>query len=94
MSGLNASEKGGTPFKMPPPRTGWPTTACTPDNIQKVKECLAKDHRATVRMIAEEVGIGCEMAHLIVTQDLGKCKLCYRLVPSDVGWVNTQWVGK
>ncbi|GBM96399.1 hypothetical protein AVEN_142710-1 [Araneus ventricosus] len=32
-------------------------------------------------MIAEEVGIGRETAHLIVTQDLGKRKLCYRLVP-------------
>ncbi|GBM02741.1 hypothetical protein AVEN_40812-1 [Araneus ventricosus] len=32
-------------------------------------------------MIAEEVGIGRETAHLKVTQDLGKRKLCYGLVP-------------
>ncbi|GBM19913.1 Putative uncharacterized protein FLJ37770 [Araneus ventricosus] len=49
------------------PRTGRPTTAHTPDNIQKVKECLDKDRRVTVRMIAEEVGIGRETAHLIMT---------------------------
>ncbi|GBN25990.1 Mariner Mos1 transposase [Araneus ventricosus] len=76
MSGLNASDKGGTPLKTP--RTDWPTTARTPDNIQKVKECLAKNRRVAVRTIAEEVRIGRD---LIVTQDLGKRKLCYRLVP-------------
>ncbi|GBN60204.1 hypothetical protein AVEN_219256-1 [Araneus ventricosus] len=35
-------------------------------------------------MIAEEVRICREMAHLIVTQDLGKQKLCYRLVPQTL----------
>ncbi|GBM75158.1 Putative uncharacterized protein FLJ37770 [Araneus ventricosus] len=63
------------------PRAGRPTTARTPDNMQKVKERLVKDRReVTVRMISEEVIIGRETAHLKVTQDLGKRKLCYRLM--------------
>ncbi|GBL78224.1 hypothetical protein AVEN_42783-1 [Araneus ventricosus] len=32
-------------------------------------------------MIAEEVGIGSEAAHLLVTQDLGEGKFRYQLVP-------------
>ncbi|GBM88680.1 hypothetical protein AVEN_68640-1 [Araneus ventricosus] len=35
-------------------------------------------------MMEEEVGIGCETAHLIVTQDLGMRKLSYRLVPHSL----------
>ena len=63
------------------PRTGRPTTARTQENVEKVKELLARDRRLTVRMIAEELGVGRESAHLIVTEDLGKRKLCSRLVP-------------
>ncbi|GBL86312.1 Putative uncharacterized protein FLJ37770 [Araneus ventricosus] len=36
-------------------RTGRPTTARIPDNIQNVKKCLVKNRRVTVRMIAEEM---------------------------------------
>lgn len=82
MSGLNASEKSGRPWKTP--RNGWPTTAHTLDIVQKVKEPLSQDHHVTVRMIEEEVGINHETAHLIVTQDLGKRKLCSRLVPHNL----------
>lgn len=31
------------------PRTGWPATAHSPDNVQKVKELLSQDCRVTVR---------------------------------------------
>lgn len=63
------------------PRAGRPTTARTPENIEKAKHLLANDRRLTKRMIAEELGIGVESARLIVTVDLGKRKLCSKLVP-------------
>ena len=66
------------------PRSGRPTTALTPEKVQKVNKILSQDRRVTVRMIADEVGIDREIAHLIVTQDLGKHKLCSRLVPHSL----------
>ncbi|GFV80294.1 protein GVQW3 [Trichonephila clavipes] len=61
-------------------RAGRPKTTRTPKNIERVKKLVENDRRLTKRMIAEELGIDTESVRLILTEDLGKRKLCCRLV--------------
>ena len=42
---------------------------------------LAQDRRLTLRLIAEELGISKDTAHIIVRDYLGKRKICSRFVP-------------
>ena len=41
----------------------------------------SQDRRLTLRLIAEELGISKDTAHTIVSDDLGKWKICSRFVP-------------
>jgi len=61
-------------------RSGCPSTARTDENVESVR-LLTEDRRTTLQMIADCLNIGEETVHRIVTQDLGKRKICTRFVP-------------
>ena len=61
-------------------KPGCPTTSTNDENIHKVNELVGSDHRMTVRMMAEELGLGRESVRTILTGDLGM-KICVKMVP-------------
>ena len=63
------------------PRSGRPSTSRSPEMIEKVRQMLAQDRRLTLRLVVEELGISKDTAHTIVSDDLGKRKICSRFVP-------------
>ena len=61
-------------------RSGRPSTARTDENVESVR-LLTEDRHATLQMIADRLNIGKETVRRIVTEDLGKRKICVRFVP-------------
>ena len=49
--------------------------------VESVRRLLREDHRTTLQMIANGLNIGKETVRRIVTKDLGKRKICARIVP-------------
>jgi orotate phosphoribosyltransferase-like protein len=49
--------------------------------VESVRHLLAEDRRTTVQMIADRLNIGKETVRWIVTEHLGKRKICARFVP-------------
>jgi hypothetical protein len=45
---------------------------------------MAKDHRLSVRMIAEETGLNKNAVHGILTEHLHMRKFCAKLVPKNL----------
>ena len=45
---------------------------------------MAKDHRLSVRMIAEETGLNKNAVHGILTEHLHMQKICAKLVPKNL----------
>jgi len=62
-------------------RSGRPLTARTDEYMESVRRLLTEDRRTTLQVIADRLNIGKETVHRIVTEDLGKRKICSRLVP-------------
>jgi len=62
-------------------RSGHPSTARTDENVECVCRLLTEDHHTTLQMIADRLNIGKETVRRIVTEDLGKRKICARFVP-------------
>lgn len=62
-------------------RSGRPSTARTEENVESVRRLLTEDRRTTLQMIADRLNIGKETVRRIVTEDLGKRKICARFVP-------------
>ena len=62
-------------------RSGRPSTARTDENVESVHRLLTEDRRTTPQMIADRLNIGKETVRRIVTEDLGKRKICMRFVP-------------
>lgn len=62
-------------------RTPPPRSVHTAENIAKVRDYIANDRSATVRMMEEDLGINRETIRLIIKEDLGKTKVCSRFVP-------------
>ena len=62
-------------------RSGRPSTARTDENVESVRRLLTEDRRTTLQMIADHLNIGKETVRRIVTEDLGKRKICARFVP-------------
>ena len=62
-------------------RSGRPSTARTPENVESVRHLLTEDHRTTLQMTTDRLNIGKETVRRIVTEDLGKRKICARFVP-------------
>ena len=61
-------------------RSGRPLTARTDENMESVRHLLTENHLTTLQMIADHLNIGKETVRRIVTEDLGKRKICARFV--------------
>ena len=59
------------------PKPGHPTTSRNDENIQYVNELVHSGRKMTVRMLAEELGLG----RTILAEDLGMKKICAKMVP-------------
>lgn len=62
-------------------RSGRPSTSMTANNIERVRQVLRRDNRLTIRMIADELSIGKDSVWKIITEELGKRKVCAKMVP-------------
>src|SRR5215510_11789421 len=63
------------------PRSGWPSTSKTDDNVAKVREFIRANRRLTVREVAEEVSISKTVCHEIITENLGMHGIAAKFVP-------------
>ena len=52
------------------PRSGRPISSTNDQNVEVVRGVMAKDHRLSVRMIAEEMGLNKNAVHRILTEHL------------------------
>ena len=62
-------------------RSGRPSTARTDENVESVRHLLTEDRCTTLQMIAGSLNIGKDTVRQIVTEDLGKRKICAGFVP-------------
>jgi len=62
-------------------RSGRPSTSNGNENINCVHSLMLSDRRLTVRMIAEELGMGNSSIHTILTEHLEMKKVCAKIVP-------------
>ena len=62
-------------------RSGRPSTARTDENVESVRRLLTEYRRTTPQVIADHLNIGKETVRRIVTEDLGKRKICAGFVP-------------
>jgi len=58
-----------------------PLTARTDKNVESVDHLLTEDRCTTLQVIADCLNVGKETVCWIVTDDLGKRKICTRFVP-------------
>lgn len=58
------------------PRAGPSRTVRTPEMIQKVRDFIAKERNASVRMISDALGISTGSVQKIRRMDLNKKKVC------------------
>ena len=61
--------------------SGRPKTACTKENISKIKKLVNDDGRLTVIQIAKVVGLSMGAVHFILRKKLGLKKICARWIP-------------
>jgi len=62
-------------------RSGRPSTSSGNENIDRVRSLMLSDCQLTVRMIAEELGLGKSSVHMILTEHLDMKKVCTKIVP-------------
>lgn len=62
-------------------RSGRPSTSSSEENVERIRGCVLKDRRLTVRMIAEELSIPKTIVHEILTEKLEMKKWCAKIVP-------------
>jgi len=62
-------------------RSGCPSTSSGNENINCMRSLMLSDRRLTVRMIAEELGLGKSSVHIILTEHLDMKKVCAKIVP-------------
>jgi len=61
-------------------RTGCPSTSSGNENIDRVRSLMLSDRRLTVRMIAEELGLGKSSIHTILMDHLEMKRVCTKIV--------------
>ena len=61
-------------------RLGWPVTATSPDVEKKVAAAVRQDRRLTTRQVSEIVRVSHNSFHKILTENLGKRKICAKWV--------------
>lgn len=72
--------------RAPPPKT-----TRNAENIEKVKAILRSDRCVSARLIEEETGIPKSTVYRILTEDLGKRKVCARFVPHTLTDDQKDW---
>jgi len=63
-------------------RSGRPSTSIGNENIDRVCSVVLSDRRLTVRMIAEELGLGKSSVHTILTEHFEMKKVCAKIAHS------------
>ena len=63
------------------PKSGRSCTSTTDTNIEKVWQLVCSDHRLTIRIIANEVGMDKQTVCTIMVDTLGIRKVCAKMVP-------------
>jgi len=66
------------------PRSGRPISSTNDQNVEELRAVTAKDHRLSVRMIAEETGLDKNAVHRILTDHFHVRKICAKLVPKNL----------
>ncbi|GFS29892.1 HTH_48 domain-containing protein [Nephila pilipes] len=62
-------------------RCGWPQTARSAANVERVRKLVMSDRRLIGREIAEEVGESKDSAHAILHEDLNMNRVAAKFVP-------------
>jgi len=65
-------------------RSGWPATTQRGDNAARVRDFVHSDQRLAVKLIAVEVNMNRDTVRLILTEELGKSKICAEMVPRNL----------
>jgi len=63
-------------------RSGRPSTSSGNENIDRVRSLMLSDRRLTVRMIAEELGLGKSSVHTNLMKHLEMNKVCAKIAHS------------
>ncbi|KAG5324083.1 L259 protein, partial [Pseudoatta argentina] len=63
------------------PMLGRPILVRTPEMIEKVRDFVANDRNASLKMMEEALNISKETIRTILHEDLGKTKVCAKFVP-------------
>ena len=63
------------------PRSGRPSTSRNETNIELVKKMVHGNCWLTVLLISNELGLNQNSVWQIITEDLGMCKICAKMVP-------------
>ncbi|CAD6999217.1 unnamed protein product [Ceratitis capitata] len=66
------------------PRAGRPETSNRAELVEKVREIFGIDANFTTRMLTEELNTSKNTIWRILTEDLGKRKVCARFVPHEL----------
>lgn len=69
------------------PRPGRPSSVCTDDTVEKVKEMVLENRNTGLREIADTLNMSHETARTILTHNLGMKKVAARLVPKDLNFL-------
>ena len=62
------------------PRSGWPTTSTSPENIEIVQQLMNENRRITLYELEEATGISYGSIHSILHDKLHMSKVCVRWV--------------
>ena len=65
-------------------RSGWPSTLCTQDHIDRAYAMIREDRRITVSEMAAHLDISYGFAYAILHDDLGYRQVCAQWVPKEL----------
>ena len=71
-------------------RSGRPSTARSDENVDSVRRLLTEDRHTTLKMISDRLNTGKEAVRRIVTEGMGKRKICARFVHHALTTVQKQ----
>ena len=63
------------------PRCGRPSISRNKTNVELVKKIVRGDHRLTVQLISDELGLNRNSIWQIITEGLGMRKVCAKMIP-------------
>ena len=63
------------------PHSGHPSTSCTDENVEKIREKINEDRRYTIDEISEATGVSWTSCHRILTVDLNMRCVATKFVP-------------